>query len=458
MRCLLLGILLAHMPYAHGEQITPPTPVVTVIPIQGMIEPALVYVVRRGLDEAVRTDAQAIIIDMDTPGGAVQAAGEIISQLGYVDIPIYTYVNKGAYSAGAFIALAGGTIYMAPGSVIGAATPMMMSPMGGAQEMPDEVQEKMTSAVAAMVRAAAEQGGHDPQLGEAMVRADIEYRIDGKIISEEGRLLTMTDREAAQRVGRAKKPLLSSGTVESLDALLTQLNLEGATLNYIEVTGAETFARAIAKIAPILMLVGMGGLWLEFKTPGFGLFGLLGALALLLFFFGHHIAGLSGMEDVLFFVLGVLFIGLEIFVTPGFGLLGLSGLFLMLFSFVNAMSERLPGSWKPISIEAETFAQPLLQVAIAFGGSLLLAACAGKYLPKTRLFSSITLQDKIESTPDQLTLVGMQGRTTSDLRPSGTAQFGETKYDVVTRGEYISHDTPVRIAEVHGARIVVESV
>ena len=107
----------------------------------------------------------------------------------------------------------------------------------------------------------------------------------------------------------------------------------------------------------------------------------------------------------------------------------------MLFSFVNAMSERLPGSWKPISIEAETFAQPLLQVAIAFGGSLLLAACAGKYLPKTRLFY-ITLQDKIESTPDQSTLVGMEGRTTSDLRPSGTAQFGETKYDVVSRGEY----------------------
>jgi membrane-bound serine protease (ClpP class) len=335
---------------------------------------------------------------------------------------------------------------------------MMMSPMGGAQEMPDEVQEKMTSAVAAMVRAAAEQGGHDPKLGEAMVRADIEYKIDGKIISEEGRLLTMTDREAAQLVGRDKKPLLSSGTVESLEDLLTQINATEAELTYIEVTGAETFARAIAKMAPILMLVGMGGLWLEFKTPGFGVFGLLGALALLLFFFGHHIAGLSGMEDVLFFAIGVILIGLEIFVTPGFGLLGLSGLFLMLFSFVNAMSERLPGSWKPISFEPETFAQPLLQVAVAFGGSLFLAACAGKYLPKTRLFSSITLQDKIESTPDQLMLVGIEGITTSDLRPSGTAQFNDKKYDVVTLGEYISHDIQVRITEVHGARIVVERV
>ena len=150
---------------------------VTIIPIQGMIEPALLYVVRRGYDDAVRNNSDAIIFDMNTPGGAVNAAGEIISLISKNDIPTYTFVNNGAYSAGAFIALAAGDIYMSPGSVIGAATPMMMSPMGGAQEMPDEVQEKMTSAVSAMVRAAAEQGGHDPQLGEAMVRAEIEYKV-----------------------------------------------------------------------------------------------------------------------------------------------------------------------------------------------------------------------------------------------------------------------------------------
>ena len=454
-RLLIVCALLLQIPLAQGEQVSA-TPTVTVIPIQGMIEPALVYVVRRGLDEAVRSDAKAILIDMDTPGGIVQAAKKIISQLGYVDIPIYTYVNKGAYSAGALIALAGGTIYMAPGSVIGAATPMM-SPMGGAQEMPDEVQEKMTSAVAAMVRAAAEQGGHDPKLGEAMVRADMEYEIDGKIISEEGRLLTLTDREAAQRVGREKRPLLSSGTVDSLEELLSVIGLPEAQLTYIDVTGAESLARAIAKIAPILMLIGMGGLWLEFKTPGFGLFGLLGALALLLFFFGHHIAGLSGMEDVLLFALGVILIGLEIFVTPGFGLLGLSGLFLMLFSLVNAMSERLPGSWRPVSFELETFMQPLTQVAIAFGGSLIFAILVGKYLPQTRLFASLTLQDKIETEPEQPALIGIEGVAISDLRPSGTALFNDRKYDVVTRGEYISQQSPVRIIEVHGNRIIVES-
>ena len=161
---------------------------------------------------------------------------------------------------------------------------MMMSPMGGAQELPEEVQEKMTSAVAAMVRAAAEQGGHDPKLGEAMVRADMEYKVGRKVISEAGQLLTLTNTEAEQLVGKTKKPLLSSGTVKDIDALLTQIGLPNAQQRIIEVTGAESIARTIAKIAPILMLIGMGSLWLEFKTPGIGIFGLLGGTCLLLFF------------------------------------------------------------------------------------------------------------------------------------------------------------------------------
>ena len=143
------------------------------------------------------------------------------------------------------------------GSVIGAATPMMMSPMGGAQEMPDEVQEKMTSAVSAMVRAAAEQGGHDPQLGEAMVRAEIEYKVGKKIISKSGQLLTLTNTEAEQIIDKKDKRLLSSGTVKDIESLLAVIGLPKAKKNEIEVTGAESIARAIAKIAPILILIGM---------------------------------------------------------------------------------------------------------------------------------------------------------------------------------------------------------
>ena len=432
---------------------------VTIIPIKGMIEPALLYVVRRGYDDAVRNQVDAIIFHMDTPGGAVNAAGEIISLIGRNDIPTYTFVDKGAYSAGAFIALAAGNIYMAPGSVIGAATPMMMSPMGGAQEMPEEVQEKMTSAVAAMVRAAAEQGGHDPKLGEAMVRADMEYKVGRKVISEAGRLLTLTNTEAEQIVGKTKKPLLSSGTVRNIDALLTQIGLPNAQQRIIEVTGAESIARTIAKVAPILMLIGMGSLWLEFKTPRIGIFGLLGGTCLLLFFFGHHIAGLSGMEDVLFFMLGVLLIGIEIFITPGFGFVGLGGLLIMLASLINAMSERMPGSWKPISWEPETFTTPLLNVAIAFGGSLLLTLFVGKYLPKTRVFSSITLHETIErSTDHSEELLGLEGTTLCELRPSGSALFEGPKKRCYHPRRIHRQRRTVRIISLNGIACVVETV
>ena len=219
----------------------------------------------------------------------------IIQVITRTDLPIYTFVENDAYSAGAIIALATPNIYMAPGSVIGAATPMMMSPMGGVQEMPDEVQEKMTSAVAAMVRAAAEQGGYDPKLAEAMVRADMEYSVNGTVISEEGRLLTLTNREAEQLVGEEQRPLLSKGTVADIDELLEVIGLPNAEKRILEITLAERVARLIAGIAPILMIIGLGGLWLEFKTPGFGIFGIAGITCLLLFFFGHHIAGLAGI-------------------------------------------------------------------------------------------------------------------------------------------------------------------
>jgi membrane-bound serine protease (ClpP class) len=445
------------LPTAYGQE-TNNTPLVYIIPVRKMIEPALLYVVRRGVDEAIRNDAQAIIFEMDTPGGVVTAAQGIIAVITKTDIPTYTFVEKDAYSAGAIIALATKHIYMAPGSVIGAATPMMMSPMGGVQEMPDEVQEKMTSAVAATVRAAAEQGGHDPRLAEAMVRADIEYSVNGEIISEEGRLLTLTNEEAAQLVGEQKNPLLSEGTVNDIDDLLERIGLADAEKRVLQVTAAERLARLIAGVAPILMIIGLGGLWLEFKTPGFGIFGIAGICCLLLFFFGHHIAGLAGMEDVLLFAAGVILLAIEIFVTPGFGVLGFSGLLLIFVSFISAMSERMPGKWRPISFEPETFSGPLLKVTLAFLGSIVLVAIAGKYMPKTRIFHTLTLDSVSPDLESEEILLGMEGVVHSDLRPSGTAYFGDRKLDVVTYGNYIPRQRPVRIVEVHGNRIVVEEV
>ncbi len=444
---------------AHAQDVQPSS-VVYIIPIKKTIEQALVYVIRRGVDEAVRNHADAIIFEMDTPGGLVSAAEDIISIITHTDSPIYTFVEKDAYSAGAIIALATPHIYMASGSVIGAATPLMLSPMGGVQDMPDEVQEKMTSAVAAMVRAAAEQGGHDPELAEAMVRADMEYSIDGEVISENGRLLTLTNEEASQQVGTDQRPLLSEGTVENVDELLVTIGLKNAEKHTLRITSAEKIARFVKTpgIAILLMICGFGGLWLEFKVPGFGVFGITGISCLLLLYFGHHIAGLAGWEDIIILLTGISLIALEVFVIPGFGVAGISGILLILISLVSMMVEHVPGKWRPLEFSADAFATPMLDIVLALIGTFALAMVAGKFLPKTRLFNTLTLGAVSPVPVQEETLVGMKGIAHSDLRPSGTAYFDGRKLDVVTYGDYIPNQSPVRITEVHGNRIVVEQI
>ena len=434
---------------------------VYVLPIKGPINDALLYVVRRGVDEAVRHHAQAIVLEMDTPGGKVSAAEGIIRTLGHTDIPTYTLVKKEAFSAGALIALSTKHIYMTDGSVIGAATPFMMGPGGGVQDLPDEVREKMTSAVAALARAAAEQGGHDKLLAEAMVRADLEYARDGTVISEKGRLLTLTNQEAEKQIGPAGSPLLSEGTVKNLDAMLKVAGLEGAEKHVLQITAAEKVARAIAAIAPFLMMIGLGALWMELKTPGFGFFGIIGISCLLLFFFGHHIAGLAGMEDLLVFFAGVALLALEIFVIPGFGIAGISGLLLILFSLLNAMVEHIPGKLRPISFSPEAFSIPLLKLSIGLGGAVGLIFLLAKFFPQTRLFQSVALNETISETAvetDATEWLGKEGMALSSLRPSGTARFGDEKLRVLTRGDYLPPKTPLRIVEVHGNRIFVEPI
>jgi membrane-bound serine protease (ClpP class) len=136
--------------------------------------------------------------------------------------------------------------------------------------------------------------------------------------------------------------------------------------------------------------------------------------------------------------------------------MGFSGLVLIFVSFISAMSERMPGKWRPISYSPETFAEPLLKTTLAFVGSIVLVMIAGRFLPQTRIFNMLTLAEVSPDPDEDATLLGMEGIAHSDLRPGGTAYFDGRKLDVVTYGDYIASQTPVRIVEVHGNRIVVE--
>jgi membrane-bound serine protease (ClpP class) len=306
-----------------------------------------------------------------------------------------------------------------------------------------------------MVRAAAEQGGHDPQLGEAMVRRGLEYKVGTNVLSKAGELLTLTDREA--------DGILSEGTVKDVDALLEKAGLPNAEIRTLEVTPAEKIARFIAAFAPILLMIGLGGIYIEIKTPGFGLPGILGTGALVLFFFGHHIAGLAGMEDVIIFIIGFTLLFIEVFITPGFGVLGVSGIALILFSLLSAMTWKTPGH-VPMSFDLQTLQVAIRNLALGATGTCLIGFFAGKYLPKSRVFRPIVLSQStaraegFTAAQDHNELLGKEGVAEMNLHPAGRALIDGGRVNVITRGEFIESGSTVRVVETHGAHIVVEKV
>ncbi len=431
---------------------------VYVIPIRGQIEGALLYVIRRGLAEAEQQNAAAVVLVMDTPGGTLGAASDIVRSIQAAKRPVYTLVEKDAFSAGAIIALSTKAIYMAPGSVIGDALPIMMSPFGGVQEMPASVEEKAVSAVSALVRSAAQEAGHDPELAEKMVRRETEFKIGDEVICPAGRLLTLTADEAA-RPGKDGKPLLSAGMAANVSVVLENLSLAGRPIIEMQITSTEKIARLIAGAAPILMMLGFLGIYIEIKTPGFGLPGILGAACLALFFWGHHIAGLAGMEDLLIFALGIILILVEIFLIPGFGFTGVFGIALVLVSLIGAMTRIVPGgTWLPVWDDLQT---PIFQTGVALVGTGALALLLGRFLPESQLFRKITLRaentaaDGYTAAPDTTPWIGKSGTTLTALHPAGAARVEGQRLDVVTAGEFIEAGVAVKVTEAHGSRIVV---
>jgi len=434
---------------------------VCILPIRDDIAPPMVYLVRRGVKAAMESGAKALILDMETNGGRFDSTKEIISILEEFDGLTVTYVNKDAYSAGAFIAVATQKIYMAPQGVIGAAAPMLMSPGGGGvQEVSDTIEAKMVSAVAARVRASAEKNGHNKEVVEAMINKTRELIIDGEVLNREGDILTLTDREAAREFGDPPRPLLSLGTQESLDTLLDALELGAAEQVVIKPTGAERFASWLNAISPILLILGMVGLYLEFKTPGFGVPGILGILAFALYFLGGYIAGLSGMEWVAVFVLGLVLLALELFLFPGVLFVGLMGVALILVSLVMAMVDMYPGG--PALPTVGQVQVPLGQILVAGLGAALVIYVLSRVLPSTPIYAQLVstgasgVRSVSRQTQDQVSRIGLVGVTLSVLRPGGKAQFGDTILDVMTEGTLIEAGKRVRILRHSATEAVVE--
>lgn len=435
--CVLLGLTVAiGLTRAATER-----PVVYVAKVEGMIDMGVAPFVARVLKEAQAEGARAVVLDIDTFGGRLDAAVAIRDALLQSPQPTIALVTTRAISAGALIALATNQLAMGRGATIGAATPVELSP-GGPNVAADE---KTISYVRKEFRATAERRGRPPALAEAMVDAAVE--IPGVV--EKGKLLTLTTEEGLEHG-------LVNFRAENLGGVLQHLKLEDAEIRVVSPAWAERVVRFVTNpmFASLLMTIGLVGILVELRTPGFGVPGLVGLGSLGLFFWGHWIARLAGLEELALIGVGILLLALELLVIPGFGIAGILGILALLFG----LGFSLVGAGTTVSAVLTSLGQAMISFVVAIVVLLVLL----RFAPRLPFARGIVLQTalaaegaRLGDAEPALVGVGSMGIAESPLRPAGVALFGGRRVDVVSEGSFIPAGSSLEVTRQDGNRIVV---
>ncbi len=441
---LLSLLLLACGLLMHFARAQPPTPrpLVYVVPIEGVIDLGLAPFVSRVLDEATQAGAAAVVLDIDTFGGRVDAAVQIRDALLDAKLRTVAFVDRRAISAGALIALSAHTLARASGGTIGAAAPVQAGAPGAAA-LP--VQEKTVSYVRKEFGATAEARQRPQLLAEAMVDADIE--VPGVI--DKGKLLTLTTDEAL-------KHKVADLRADSLDSLLQQLGLAGAELRRPAPHWAEELVRLLTHpvFSSLLISIGMVGILVELRTPGFGLPGSVGLGSLALFFYGHWLVALAGWEELLLAIAGLVLLAVEIFILPGFGVVGALGVLALL----GGLTLSLVGAGATTDVMISAVSRIVMALLVAVLAGLLVL----RFFPRLPFANRLVLDADLGSGPahgsapesDQRWL-GKRGHAASVLRPAGIADFEHERVDVVADGIMIEAGEAIEVIRVDGNRIVV---
>lgn len=441
---LMLGVLLAAWGFvalcaARAEAAPRSGKVVLVAPVSGVIDLGLGPFVARVLERAEEQGAAAVVLNIDTFGGRVDAAVAIRDSLLRSRIKTVAFVNKRAISAGALITLAAEKVAIARGGTIGAATPVEV---GGAGEA-KPVGEKTVSYVRKEFRSTADARGRPGLIAEAMVDADVEI----PDVIEKGKLLTLTTEDAL-------KHKVADFAADDMHQVLAGLGLAGAEVRFERENWAEQLVRFLTHplISSLLMTLGILGLVVELRAPGFGFPGVVGLLSLFSFFWGHWLVELAGWEQLILLVTGIALIALEVFALPGFGVAGIAGIALVAI----ALSTSLFGegaSFKTIGLAAS---QVMIATAAAAGGFLLVM----RFLPRLPGNRRLVLESGFAGDGRDATRVlapGTAGTSLTPLRPAGIAQFGERRVDVVSLGEFLEAGQPLEIVRDEGHRVVVRA-
>ncbi|MCL2282794.1 MAG: ATP-dependent Clp protease proteolytic subunit, partial [Fibromonadales bacterium] len=425
--------------------------------------------------EASAKKPDLIIFEINTFGGRLDAAFDIVDTITAIKIPTIALVQKKAISAGALIALSSDKLYMLPSTTIGDCAPIVQSSDG----QPQIVGEKIQSPLRAKFRNLAERNGHPRLLSEAFVSPDLgvielsnkdtviyvnatEYndmpeaeqkKWTKKTLVGAGQLLTMTNEEAVNLK-------FSQGTPETINDFKKQLGITETII--IKISWAENLTRVIGAISGVLMILGFGLLYMEFKTPGFGAFGIIGILLIAIVFLGQYASNLHDKLPLVLLCLGVLLMLLEIFVLPGVYICG--ALSIVCFIAALAMSfdvSSLP-AFAPETKSLSNWQYGLLYIMLCAVLASSLPILASKYLLPI-LPDSFTPVNKtdlskayspVEEFVDDVKK-GDIGIALTDLRPSGHAKFGDKMLDAQSRSDFIEAGSSVRIDFVEAGKVWV---
>jgi membrane-bound serine protease (ClpP class) len=472
---------LTFLPPAVG----PPAPTglsrVAVIRLTGELTPAHAALVRRAAREIRREPPAFAIVEIDSPGGRAEVMLDLGEKVMSLGVPTAAYIRPieggaGALSAAAYVALSCGRIFMSPGTVMGAAAPVL--PTG------EMLPEKHVSAFREKFRARAEQNGYPGALAAAMVDKDLEIfeaTVDGRsryltkpeldqlrgqgvtfdrepvLFKPAGKLLTLTDRQAAA-VGIARE-------AQSREDVYRSLGLASTTERIVDPTWSERLAGFLTRgvVTTVLLVAGLLGFWLEFKSPGVSLPGILGAIAFLLLFFGSHLAGLAEIPEILLFVAGLALIAVEVFLLPGVGVFALAGIVCAVAGLILSLQTfGWPDPDKPwqAGILLESIGRVLVSL-VAAGG---LAFVSLRFLPRVPVLGRLVLQssltDAASPAPPRTDLprAGLRGRAVTVLRPAGKVEVDGAVFDAVSEGEFVAPGEPVEVVRIEASHLVVSKL
>ena len=444
-RCLLYYIFCISVLYSD---------VVYRVPIEGTIDLGLPPFIQRTLEDAESNEATAVIFDINTFGGRVDAATQIKDAILGADILTIAFINRRAISAGALISLSCEKIYMTGGGLIGAATAVDMTGKKGSEKVISFMREEMAST--------AEKRGRSKEIARGMVDEELTFthlviggdsiKVDDIEGRKDGKLISLTTEQAL-------KYKIADGTAENMEALLDSLGY--SSVQTIETT--ENWSEAIVRfltnpvVASLLTTFGFLGILFELQSPGWGIPGFVGLACLILSLSASYIAQLATMSDMLFVLTGLALILLEVLVIPGFGIAGLGGIGLMIYGLYLLLLPDIP-------VSEEVLGQAMDGFLIGLVGAVIGLVLLAKLMIKTKFWEQLTApdtqkkEDGYSNTFGWESLQGETGIADTDLHPSGWVRVKDQRIFVVSEGEFIEEGKEIKILSVDGNRVLVREL